>query len=59
MVQMGLEAQQQLQKDAMHSWTNEHRKTGMKDDKKTEGRKWNFSKKDPNVMDVDVMTVKK
>jgi len=35
------------------------RKSGKKDEKKTEGRKWNFSKKDPNAMDVDVMTVEK
>jgi len=27
-------------------------KSGKKDKKKTEGRKWNFSKKDPNAMDV-------
>jgi len=34
-------------------------KSRKKDEKKTEGRKWNFSKKDPNTMDMDVMTVKK
>jgi len=34
-------------------------KSGKKDEKKTEGRKWNFSKKDPNAMDVDIMTVEK
>jgi len=34
-------------------------KSGKKDEKKTEGRKWNFSKKDPNTMDVDVMMVEK
>jgi len=27
--------------------------------KRRQGRKWNFSKKDPNAMDVDVMTVEK
>ena len=34
-------------------------KSGKEDEKKTEGRKWNFSKKDPNAMDVDIMTVEK
>jgi len=35
------------------------RKSGKKDEKKTKGRKWNFSKKDPNAMDMDVMMVEK
>jgi len=34
-------------------------KSRKKDKKKTEGRKWNFSKKDPNTMDMDIMTVEK
>jgi len=34
-------------------------KSGKKDEKKTDGRKWNFSKKDPNTMDVDIMTAEK
>jgi len=34
-------------------------KVGKKEEKKTEGRKWNFSKKDPNAMDMDIMTVEK
>jgi len=33
--------------------------TRKKEEKKTEGRKWNFSKKDPNTMDMDIMTVEK
>jgi len=31
-------------------------KSGKKDEKKTEGRKWNFSKIDPNTMDVTTST---
>ena len=34
-------------------------KSGKKEEKKTKGRKWNFSKKDPNAMDMDIMTVEK
>jgi len=35
------------------------RKSRKKDKKKTEGKKWNFSKKDPNTMDMDLMMVEK
>jgi len=42
MVQMGLKARQQLQKDATHSWTNEHREIQKERQKEDRREKMEF-----------------